>query len=110
MQYKLNEEDEEDPFEVVNDEDIEIVDDMVATAVNNFVGFVKCPIEHMQCAEHTLQLAIQDGLNGNHAANAIVRYRKLVISARAPIVDAIISKKSWKRRNSQPSNLVGKDV
>ena len=76
---KLNEEDEEeDPFEVVNDEDIEIVDDMVATAVNNFVGFAKYPIEHMRCAEHTLQLAIQDGLNDNRAANAIARYWKLV--------------------------------
>ena len=71
---KLNDEDEEeDPFKVLNDEDIEIIDDMVATAINNFVGLAKYPIEHMWCAEHTLQLAIRDELNDNHAANAIAR-------------------------------------
>ena len=85
---KLNEEDEEE-------DPLEIVDDMVAAGVNNFVVFAKYPIEHM-CVEYTLQLAIRDGLNDNHAANAIARYQKLVTSARAPIVDAIIRKKAGK--------------
>ena len=47
----------------------------------------------MQCAIHTLQLAISDGLKGRHASKSIVIVRSIAIRARNLKIDAILKRR-----------------
>ncbi|KAM4701935.1 LOW QUALITY PROTEIN: uncharacterized protein O3C94_002843 [Discoglossus pictus] len=53
-------------------------------------------IHHMQCAVHTLQLAIRDGLKDRHAATLIGKLRQVTVAARAPKIDVILKRRSGK--------------
>ena len=51
---------------------------------------------HMQCAAHTLQLAIRDGLKPRHVASLISKIRQVVVAARSPKIDAILRRNTNK--------------
>ena len=51
---------------------------------------------HMQCAAHTLQLAIRDRLKVRHVASLISKIRQVVAAGRSPKTDAILRRKTNK--------------
>ena len=53
-------------------------------------------IEHMQCAAHTLQLAVFDGIKNSSAETVIGRIRNVVKEGRTPKISEIIKKRTKK--------------
>ena len=52
--------------------------------------------DHLRCAVHTLQLAIRDGLKGQHASNLISKLRQVAVAARMPKIYSIIKRRTGK--------------
>ena len=51
-----------------------------------------CHVTHMRCAVHPLQLAIRDGLKGQHVSNLISKLRQVAVAARMTKIDSIIKR------------------
>ena len=68
----------------------EMVFDAVSKVSNSAV------VEHMQCAVHTLLLAIRDGLKEKHAQNLISKIRQVVLVGRTSKIDEILKRRVGK--------------
>ena len=67
-------------------------------------------VEHMQCAVHTLQLVIGDGLKKKHAQNLIRKIRQIVLVARTPKNDNNFETQGRQRCSNRSSNKMGQNI
>lgn len=72
------------------DENDDSIDDFIEAAASLF------KVQHMRCAEHTLQLAIRDGLKGRFATSIITKLRSVAVAARTSKMDIILKRRTGK--------------
>ena len=77
--------------EVEADEDSSALHEVFDNALSRMVGFSL--MTHMQCAVHTLQLAIRDGLKEKHVNRLVSKVYHVAITARTLKIDAILKQK-----------------
>lgn len=70
------------------DENVDMVD--IEAAASLF------KVHHMRCTEHTLQLAIRDGIKGGCATSIITKLRSVVVAARTSKIDVILKGRTGK--------------
>lgn len=63
---------------------------------DNPESFIPTEVHHMRCAEHTLQLAIRDGLKNPAVSSFLTKIRAVTQHLRAPHTDSILKRRAGK--------------
>jgi len=78
-----------------DDEDDDDEDDEGFLTTLDLVA-VDMGVKHMRCSEHSLQLAVRDGLKQPHAEEFLAKIRKVAANLRNPCRDEVLKRKARK--------------